>query len=84
MTKPTIGHNNPPPDEFEPNTLYLGVDEDGQRTLQWGWELNPWRARPLPVRDRNGLLRPAREYVFERAVERMNKKIRQTNRRGRS
>jgi hypothetical protein len=71
-TRPSIGHNNPPRDKYERDTLYLGIDEDGQRTLKWGWELNPWRAAPLPGRDKHGLMRPARDYALERAVARMN------------
>lgn len=66
-----IGHNNPP---LPAAVLIMCRDAEGALDLRWEGE--PSRARPLPGRDRHGLQRPARDYAFERAVAKLNKKER--------
>jgi hypothetical protein len=69
-------------DELKPwiaGTLIMGRDADGRPTLEWE-RSEGWTARPLPGRDRHGLVRPARDYAFERAFARLNARIVQANR----
>ena len=66
MTRPGIGHNNPPPDEpfVIRHVLVLGHDAEGNRELVWerDWDYQRRRKRPP---------RPGRDHAAERALNRL-------------
>lgn len=71
------GHNGGPPIEAPlTSTVWVWTDPDGtRRHSSTDPDLAP-RTRPLPGRDRHGLMRPARDYGLERAFARQAKAAR--------
>lgn len=64
MTKPGLGHNGGPA-IADIRTVWAWTDEFGERHLSTTHP-DDRRCRPLPGRDSNGLMRPARDYAAER------------------
>lgn len=62
---PGPGHNGGPPLEQRTSTAWAWTDASGEPRLTT-WHPDERRARPLPGRDKHGLMRPARDYAFER------------------